>query len=73
MKVRMTRCWLLRPVALAFLGSFAVAQSSTLLATKAIAELPGPPKNPPIFSQMTVIMQGGLQYSDAVNFKGPGR
>ncbi|MGB7330658.1 MAG: hypothetical protein WBD25_04675, partial [Terriglobales bacterium] len=44
---------------------------STPPEAKAIAELPGPPKNPPIFSQMTVIMQGGLQYADTANFKGP--
>src|SRR5580698_604136 len=71
MKARMRRCLLLRRVALAFLGSFAAAQMSTPPEAKAIAELPGPPKNPPIFSQMTVIMQGGLQYADTANFKGP--
>ncbi len=62
---------LLRTIALTFLCSFAVAQRSTLPATKAIAELPGPPKNPPIFSQMTVILQGGWDYVDPGNFKGP--
>jgi hypothetical protein len=61
---------LLRPVALALLCNFAVAQMSTLPAAKAIAELPGPPTNPPIFSQMTVIMQGGLDYQDTVDMKG---
>jgi hypothetical protein len=71
MKVRMIRCLLLRPIALVFLCSFAAAQTSSLRATEAIAELPGASKNPPIFSQMTVIMQGGLQYSDTANFKGP--
>jgi hypothetical protein len=54
-----------------FLCSFAAAQMSTLPATKAIAELPGPPKNPPIFSEMTVILQGGWDYADTANFKGP--
>jgi hypothetical protein len=44
---------------------------STLPAATAIAELPGPATNPPIFSQMTVIMQGGLEYQDTVNIKGP--
>jgi hypothetical protein len=44
---------------------------STLPAAQAIADLPGPPKNPPIFSQMTVIMQGGLEYQDTVDIKGP--
>jgi hypothetical protein len=67
----MRRCILLRPVLFAFLGSFAAAQMSTLPAARAIAELPGPPTNPPIFSQMTVIMQGGLDYQDTVDMKGP--
>jgi hypothetical protein len=53
------------------LCSFSAAQMSTLPAAQAIAELPGPPKNPPIFSQMTVIMQGGLQYQNTVDLKGP--
>jgi hypothetical protein len=44
---------------------------STLPAAKAIADLPGPLKNPPVFSQMTVIMQGGLQYQDTEDIKGP--
>jgi len=44
---------------------------STLPAAQAIADLPGPPKNPPIFSQMTAIMQGGLEYQDTVDIKGP--
>lgn len=43
---------------------------STLPAAQAIADLPGPPKNPPIFSQMTVIMQGGLQYQNTLEVKG---
>ena len=43
---------------------------STLPAAKAIADLPGPPKNPPIFSEMTVILQGGWEYVDTANFKG---
>jgi len=53
------------------LCSFSAAQMSSLRATEAIPELPGPPKNPPIFSQMTVTMLGGLQYSNTANFKGP--
>ncbi len=48
-----------------------MGQMSTLPAAQAIADLPGPPKNPPIFSQMTVIMQGSLQYQDTVDIKGP--
>jgi hypothetical protein len=43
---------------------------STIPAAQAIAELPGPPKNPPIFSPMTVIWQGTLQYQDSVDLKG---
>jgi len=53
------------------LCSFSAAQMSTLPAAQAIADLPGPAKNPPIFSQMTVIMQGGLQYQNTVDVKGP--
>lgn len=44
---------------------------STLPAAKAIADLPGPPKNPRIFSQMTMILQGSLQFENAVDVKGP--
>jgi hypothetical protein len=51
--------------------SLALAQLATLPAAKTIAELPGPPKNPPIFSMMTAIWQGGLQYQDHVELKGP--
>ena len=53
------------------LSSFAAAQMSTLPAANAIADLPGPPKNPPIFSQMTVIWQGGLQFENTMGIKGP--
>jgi hypothetical protein len=52
------------------LCSFSAAQMSTLPAAQAIAGLRGPPKNPPILSQMTVIMQGGLDYQDTINLKG---
>jgi hypothetical protein len=52
------------------LCSFAAAQMSTVPAAKAIADLPGPPKNPPIFSQMTVIWQGALQYQSTIDLKG---
>jgi hypothetical protein len=48
-----------------------MGQMSTLPAAQAIADLPGPPKNPPIFSQMTVIWQGSLQYQNTVDVKGP--
>lgn len=44
---------------------------STLPAAQAIAELPGPPKNPPIFSQMTVILQGGLPFENTIDIRGP--
>jgi len=53
------------------LTGFSAAQLSTLPAAQAIADLPGPPKNPPIFSQMTVILQGSLQYQNTVDMKGP--
>ena len=53
------------------LRCLSAGQMSTLPAAQAIAELPGPPKNPPIFSQMTVIMQGGLDYQDTADIKGP--
>src|SRR5258708_12303584 len=53
------------------LCSFTTAQMSTLPAAKAIADLPGPPKNPRIFSQMTMILQGSLQFENAVDVKGP--
>jgi hypothetical protein len=48
-----------------------VGQMSTLPAAQAIADLPGPPKNPTIFSQMTAIWQGALQYRNTVDVKGP--
>jgi hypothetical protein len=48
-----------------------MGQMSTLPAAQAIADLPGPPKNPPVFSQMTVILQGDLQYRNTVAVKGP--
>lgn len=43
---------------------------STLPAAKAISELPGAPQNPPIFSEMTAILQGGLQFEDVSTLKG---
>ena len=49
----------------------ALGQWSTVPATKAIAEFPGPPQNPPIFSEMTAIWQGSLQYQEADDLKGP--
>ena len=53
------------------LSSFAAAQMSTLPAAQAIADLPGPPKNPPIFSEMTVILQGGLEFENTIDISGP--
>jgi hypothetical protein len=47
-----------------------MAQMSTLPAAQAIADLPGPPKSPPIFSQMTVILQGSLDFRDTIDMKG---
>jgi len=44
---------------------------STLPAAQAIADLPGPPRNPHVFSQMTVILQGSLQFQNTLEFKGP--
>jgi hypothetical protein len=52
-------------------SSHSGGQMSTLSGARTIADLPGPPKNPPIFSQMTVISQGWLEYEDTVNLKGP--
>jgi hypothetical protein len=57
--------------ALLVLGfSVAAAQMSTLPAAGAIADLPGPPKNPSIFSQMTVIWQGSLPFQNGVDVRG---
>jgi hypothetical protein len=52
------------------LRCLSIGQMSTLPAAQAIADLPGPPKNPPIFSQMTVIMEGGLDYQETADMKG---
>jgi hypothetical protein len=46
-----------------------VYQPADRQAEDALAE-PGPPNNPPLFSQMTVIWQGTLEYEDKVNLKG---
>jgi hypothetical protein len=67
----MRRSSLLSLIALAILCGVSMGQMSTLPAAQAIADLPGPPKNPPIFSQMTVIWQGGLQYQNTIDMKGP--
>jgi hypothetical protein len=53
------------------LSCLSMGQMSTLPAAQAIADLPGPPKNPPIFSQMTVILQGDLQFENRTDLKGP--
>jgi hypothetical protein len=50
----------------ALLFSQALAQMSTLPAAKAISEFPGPPPNPPIFSEMTAILQSGLQFENGI-------
>ncbi len=55
----------------ALASSFSTAQMSTLPAAEAIAELPGPPKNPPIFSEMTVILQDGVPFEGTTVMKGP--
>ncbi len=47
-----------------------MGQMSTVPAAQAIADLPGPPKNPPIFSQVAVIWQGDLEYRNTVDMKG---
>ncbi len=54
----------------ALLCIFTTAEMSTLPGAQAIADLPGPPKNPAIFSQMTVIFQGDLQYEERLEVKG---
>lgn len=56
---------------LVLLRCLSMGQMSTLPAAPAIADLPGPPKNPPIFSQQTAIWQGTLQYRNTVDVKGP--
>jgi hypothetical protein len=61
--LRLSAFWLLR--------GLSVGQMSTLPAARAIDDFPGPPKNPPIFSQMTAIWQGALQYQDTTDLKGP--
>src|SRR5450631_2083276 len=71
MKPRMKRRSSLYLIVFALLRSPSMGQMSTLPAAQAIADLPGPPKNPPIFSQMTVIWQGGLQYQNTIDMKGP--
>ena len=53
------------------LRCLSTGQMSTLPAAQAIADLPGPPKNPPIFSQMTAIWQGSLEYRNTLDMKGP--
>jgi len=53
------------------LPGLSIGQMSTLPAAQAIADLPGQPKNPAIFSQMTAIWQGGLQYRNTADVKGP--
>jgi len=68
--IPMKKQWLLLFVPAVF-PVLTLGQMSTLPAAQAIAELPGPPKNPPIFSQMTVILQGGLQFGDTTTIKGP--
>jgi|SRR5450631_2369798 hypothetical protein len=71
MKPRMKRRSSLYLIVFALLRSLSMGQMSTLPAAQAIADLPGPPKNPPIFSQMTVILQGGLEYQNTLDMKGP--
>jgi hypothetical protein len=57
-------------IAAVLMSDFTAAQLSTLPAAQAIADLPGPPKNPPIFSEMTAMMQGALDYQRTVDVKG---
>lgn len=61
--------WRLR-AALFLTCSYAPAQLSTIPSARAVADLPGLPKNPPIFSPLTAIWQGGLEYHDSADFKG---
>src|ERR1035438_6801680 len=67
----MRRRTLLHLAFLALLCCLSMAQMSTVPAAQAIADLPGPPKNPPIFSQMTAIWQGRLEYRSTLDMKGP--
>lgn len=52
-------------------SGLATGQMSSVPAAIAIADLPGPPKNPLIFSRMTAIMQPRLDYQDLIELKGP--
>jgi hypothetical protein len=52
-------------------SNLSMGQMFIIPRAKAISDLHGPPKNPPIFSEMTVIMQGSLDYQDTFDFKGP--
>lgn len=61
--------WL--PIGALVLVGTSAAQLSILLASDTAAGLKGLPKNPPIFSQMTVILQGNMQFVDKPYVKGP--
>jgi hypothetical protein len=58
-------------VGCALLLSTAKAQMSTLAATEDTANFPGPPTNPPIFSEATAIWQGSLQFQSSIDVRGP--
>src|SRR5262249_33752274 len=47
------------------------AQVSKLPKDPGNVDFPGLPKNPPIFSAMTAIWQGALQFDDTADFNGP--
>src|SRR5262249_22737152 len=70
MSGKMRRCPLLHICAVQLMFSAAFAQLRTPPAVTAIYELPGPPKNPRIFSALTEIWQGQLQHDDNINVKG---
>src|ERR1700733_6349670 len=66
----MGRCSSISLISFALVSSLSVGQMSILPAAKAGADLPGLPRNPPIFSEMTVLMQGALQAEDRGSPKG---
>jgi hypothetical protein len=66
----MGRCSSISLISFALVSSLSVGQMSILPAAEAGADLPGLPRNPPIFSEMTVLMQGALQAEDRGSPKG---
>jgi hypothetical protein len=67
---RMKRSAALYAVAITISSSLSVGQMYTVPANTAIENLPGAPKNPPVFSRMTAISLGSLEYKDTATVKG---